>query len=69
MKQYSNCEISPSNVTLKLINGITEYEIYGFVEKRIVDNIEMIFLQPADLRKKPVIKVPTIYVDFIKAKF
>ena len=69
MRKFTNCEMTASNVTLKLKGGITEYKIYGFSIIERIDGIDMICLQPADLRKKPVMKVPVELVASIEAQF
>lgn len=70
MKTFGNCEMSAGQVSLRLKNGVSTYEIYGFVlTGRDEDGEECIFLQPADLRRSPVLKVKKANVACASVQF
>lgn len=70
MKRCSNCEIQAGNISLRLNGGITVYKVYGYAFC-CTDEMgrECIELQPADLRKKPVMVVPKANVASVVVEF
>jgi hypothetical protein len=70
MRKFINCEIAPANITLKLQDGsIAEFKIYGFALAESIGGVEMICLQPADLRKSPVMRVAKSNVKSLEVQF
>lgn len=68
LKYVNGCAMEPSNVTLTLF-GERHYFIYGFAIRETVNNKVQIRLQPADLRRKPVMIVPLEEVKKVECKF
>lgn len=69
MKNFGNCEMSAGHVSLRLKNGVSTYETYGFVlADRDENGEEYIFLQPADLRRSPVMKVKRESVAYVSVQ-
>ena len=66
MKNCSNCLVSAGEVTLVLKDGIVEYKMHGYV---LIDEDDTVLLQPADLRKNPVMKVPKKNVAKVTVNF
>ena len=59
MRKFTNCECRAGNVALKIKDGATVHKLYGYAESATDEfgNIYVV-LQPADLRRNPVMKIP-----------
>ena len=69
MKKFANCEMKAAYVTLRM-GGIGEYKVFGYaVIRKEDDGIEYIYLQPADCRCNPVLKVPKKNISFLEINF
>ena len=59
MRKFSNCECQAGNITLRIKNGTSVHKLHGYVETA-TDEFGNVYavLQPADLRRNPVMKIP-----------
>lgn len=70
MEKFSNCEMSPASITLNLNKGSrTSYEVFGFAIEREIEGVIYVELQPSDMRKAPVMRVPLENVGRIICRF
>jgi len=71
-KRFMNgkVELEPTNVTINLWsnNGKTYFETYGYAIECIIKEVKYVKLQPADLRKSPILVVPIEEVRSIICK-
>lgn len=66
MTKFSNCMMSAGKISLKFKNGVTTYNAYGYVLYGTNEEGEdLVIIQPADLRRNPVMEVPVKNVEFV----
>lgn len=64
MKKFAcGCEMKAGNISVKLLDGVATYKVYGFVYREDYPDGEYIIIQPADLRCSPVAKFPVGRVE------
>ena len=69
MTKFTNCEMVAGHITLKLKGGMTDYKIYGYAYRRMMEEGDMICLQPADKRRSVVFMAPVEKVESITYEF
>jgi hypothetical protein len=71
MRQYANgIKMNAGNITLRFINGITEYKLYGYTYRYTnEEGTEFLVLQPADQRKAPALTTPVDEVMYCRIQF
>lgn len=58
LKFSDDIEMKAGNISMTIKGGIVTYELYGYVYRKNSPNGEYVILQPEDLRKNPVAKLP-----------
>lgn len=70
MKYANGVTMKAGRVSVRLVNGLAEYNLCGYVYKEFDENgNELLVLQPADLRKSPVFTAPADEVMYCRVQF
>ena len=65
MTEFINVSLQPGHLTIKLKNGVCNYNVFGYV----FNNGDYVTIQPADLRKNPVMKIPNESIESITCNY
>lgn len=65
MVEFMNVSLKPGYLTIKLKDGVCNYNVFGYVLK----NDNGVAIQPADLRKNPVMEIPNESIESITCDY